>query len=215
MARPDDRTVLLNGYRDGVELGVVGAGRMGLAAAPVFAAAGFEVALSSRRGPERLAAVVSDLGSHIRAVPVAEAMAAPIVMLAVPWPEVEDLLATNATTTGAVLMDATNAWSGWSPTLTASGSSEAVAEWTNADVVKVFSTVHARRLAAPDGLAVPFAADVPNAGDRVADLLSRIGFAPVYAGSLADVADTMAPGGLLFGRTTSDSVLRTFVSGSI
>ena len=59
MARPDDRTVLLNGYRDGVELGVVGAGRMGLAAAPVFAAAGFEVALSSRRGPERLAAVVS------------------------------------------------------------------------------------------------------------------------------------------------------------
>ena len=59
-----------------------------------------------------------------------------------------------------------------------------------------------------------FAADVPNAGDRVADLLSRIGFAPVYAGSLADVADTMAPGGLLFGRTTSDSVLRTLISGS-
>ena len=67
----------------------------------------------------------------------------------------------------------------------------------------------------PDGLAVPFATDVPSAGDRVADLLSRIGFAPVYAGSLAEVADTMAPGGLLFGRTTSDSVLRTFVSGSI
>ena len=214
MARPDDRTVLLNGYRGGVELGVVGAGRMGLAAAPVFAAAGFGVALSSRRGPDRLATLASGFGPDVRAVAVSEAMGAPMVMLAVPWSEVEALLAAHATTTGAVLMDATNAWAGWSPTRAASGSSEAVAQWTNADVVKVFSTVHARRLAAPDGLAVPFATDVPSAGDRVADLLSRIGFAPVYAGSLAEVADTMAPGGLLFGRTTSDSVLRTLISGS-
>lgn len=185
---------------------------MGCAAARTAAGAGHEVMLSSRRGPERLRDLAGTLGAGVRAVPVATAMECPLVLLAVPWPAVEATLRANPGTPDSVLMDATNAWDDRPPRTAEGGTSEAVAGWTRAAVVRVFSTVHARRLAAPDGLGVPYATDVPAAGEVVAGFLRTIGFSPVHAGSLRATAVSMAPGGPLFGHTVEAGALARAIS---
>jgi predicted dinucleotide-binding enzyme len=59
---------------------------------PEALAAGHEVALSCRRGPESLAGKVAELGHGASAATVEAAASLDYVLLAVPWPNVEDAL---------------------------------------------------------------------------------------------------------------------------
>jgi predicted dinucleotide-binding enzyme len=89
-------------------IGSLGAGEVAQAFAVHLLKAGHEVLLSNSRGPSSLKQLVSKLGKGARAVTMDEAARAPIVVLAVPWPEVEAVLGKVPDWEGRILIDATN-----------------------------------------------------------------------------------------------------------
>jgi predicted dinucleotide-binding enzyme len=66
------------------------------------------VVLSNRRGPDSLADVVAELGNGASAATAAVAASLDYVLLAVPWPHIEDVLRGLPAWNGRVLIDATN-----------------------------------------------------------------------------------------------------------
>ena len=94
-----------------MKFGTIGAGTVALAFAREALAAGHEVVLSSRRGPESLAGKVAELGHGASAATVEAAASLDYVLLAVPWPNVEDALRGLPAWNGRVLIDATNPFS--------------------------------------------------------------------------------------------------------
>ena len=91
-----------------MKFGTIGAGTVAFAFAREALAAGHEVVLSGRRGPESLAGKVAELGQGASAATVEEAASLDYVLLAVPWPNVEDALRGLPAWNGRVLIDATN-----------------------------------------------------------------------------------------------------------
>jgi len=75
-----------------MEIGTLGAGEVAQAIAIHLLKAGHEVLLSNRRGPSSLKGLVSRLGNGARAVTIEEAAKAPMVVLALPWPKVEEVI---------------------------------------------------------------------------------------------------------------------------
>lgn len=97
------------GQSDGNSVGIIGAGRLGQAMARTARRAGREVVIANSRGPESLASVVSDLGDGVSAGTPADAAAAGIVVIAVPWDSVPEAVQ-GLTWNGQVVIDATNDW---------------------------------------------------------------------------------------------------------
>ena len=91
-----------------MKFGTIGAGAVALAFAREALAAGHEVVLSSRRGPESLTGKIAELGHGASAATVEAAASLDYVLLAVPWPNVEDALQGLPAWNGRVLIDATN-----------------------------------------------------------------------------------------------------------
>src|ERR1700692_3629128 len=100
-----------------MKFGTIGAGTVALAFAREALAAGHEVALSSRRGPESLAGKVAELGKGASAAPAEKAASLDYVLLAVPWPNVGDALRGLPAWNGRVLIDATNPFTETRPKL--------------------------------------------------------------------------------------------------
>jgi len=69
-------------------VGIIGAGRLGVAMARTVRRAGRNVVIANRRGQDSLTSVVSMLGEGATAGMVEHAAAAGLVVLAVPWPRV-------------------------------------------------------------------------------------------------------------------------------
>jgi 8-hydroxy-5-deazaflavin:NADPH oxidoreductase len=88
-------------------LGIIGAGRIGQAMAQTALRAGREVVIANSRGPASLTSLVATLGDGVTAGAVGDAAAAPIVILAVPWPRVTDAIRGLAWA-GQVVIDAMN-----------------------------------------------------------------------------------------------------------
>jgi predicted dinucleotide-binding enzyme len=91
-----------------MNIGIIGAGGIGLALAGHVARGGYETILSNSRGPESLAEVVSQLGPLARAGTREEAALADIVVVAVRWPQLRDALSGLPAWNGRILIDATN-----------------------------------------------------------------------------------------------------------
>ena len=100
-----------------MKFGTIGAGAVALAFARKAMAAGHEVVLSSQRGPDSLGGKVAELGRGASAATVEAAASLDYVLLAVPWPNVEDALRGLPAWNGRVLIDATNPFSEYSPNL--------------------------------------------------------------------------------------------------
>ena len=100
-----------------MKFGTIGAGTVALAFARAALTSGHEVVLSSRRSPEALASMVAELGHGASAATVEEAASLDYVLLAVPWPNVEDALRGLPAWNGRVLIDATNPFIEYSPKL--------------------------------------------------------------------------------------------------
>src|SRR5580693_3085423 len=130
-----------------MRFGTIGAGAVALGFAREALRAGHQVVLSNRRGPDSLADVVAELGNGASAATVAEAASLDYVLLAVPWPNVEDALRGLPAWNGRVLIDATNPFSEYSPQLVLAdlgdrGASEVVAALApGARVVKAFNSI--------------------------------------------------------------------------
>ncbi len=181
-----------------MEIGIIGAGRIGQAVATRLVTAGHEVMLSNTRGPESLAEIEESLGQNAHAGTVDEAATyGPVVVVAIPVAAIDKLPA--GLLDERIVVDANNYYpprDGQIPELDdgSIGSSELMARHLpGARVVKAFNTIYYERIAheakppgTPERLAVPLAGDDVEAKEVVASLIDDMGFDPVDAGSLAD-----------------------------
>ncbi|QRK11333.1 NADPH-dependent F420 reductase [Archangium violaceum] len=174
---------------------IIGSGAIGSALARQFARKGIDVLIANSRGPESLARLEKELGKNILPVSVEEATRADIVILAVPFKAVPDVVGSVASWGGKIVVDATNAinFSNFKPSdLGGRLSSEVVADAVpGAQVVKAFNTLPAALLASvPEmdgGRRVLFlSGNNARANAEVAGLIQQLGFAPIELGKLAD-----------------------------
>jgi len=98
-----------------VRIGIIGSGRIGGTLGKRLAGAGHEVLFSYSRDPARLERLAEEAGPRASAGTPAEAAAAPVVVLAVPWAAVDDALEQAGSLEGRVVVDTTNQYGpdGW------------------------------------------------------------------------------------------------------
>jgi 8-hydroxy-5-deazaflavin:NADPH oxidoreductase len=192
-------------------LGIIGAGNVAQTFARFATAVAHDVILSNSGDPDALRAVVQKLGAHARTGSVADAAAAPIVLLAVPWPKVDSALRGLPAWNGRVLIDAANGFRDGTPTggivdVGNGSTSEIVASNApGARVVKTFNTSGMPQLMTPppaSGLkrVLFVSGDDSEAKGVVAGLLHGFGFATVDLGDLHTGARLQQVGGPIAGR---------------
>jgi hypothetical protein len=191
-----------------MQIGILGAGNVGLALGRRLVGAGHHVQLSATRDPQALKPVADGIGAE--AVSVADASAADVVVLAVPWPAVPDVLGPLPDWQGRILVDATNPFVNFNPLeladLKGRSASVVVAEQApGARVVKAFNSIamvdfekgpqqgHAKRVLFVSG------DDAPSK-QTVEDLITELGFAVIDLGALDEGGRMQEPGGPLAGR---------------
>ena len=168
-------------------VGIIGAGRIGQAMARTALRAGRSVVIANSRGPESLTSVVSALGDGVSAATVQQAAAAGIVVVAVPWPRVQQALE-GLEWSGQIVIDATN---DFEPSdLNGRTSSEVVADHVRgARVVKAANTLVAAVLGSDpqeaEGQRVIFlSGDDIDAKAEVISLFEDAGFFTIDLGAL-------------------------------
>ncbi len=198
-----------------MKFGTIGAGPVTLGFAREALKAGHQVVLSNRRGPDSLADVVAELGNGASAATAAVAASLDYVLLAVPWPHIEDALQGLPAWNGRVLIDATNPFSAYSPKLVLAdlgdkGASEVVAALApGARVVKAFNSIVIERFnqgPTKDGGRRVIFVSGDHAGpiEFVKNLIASFGFAPIHLGGLVVGGRMQQAGGPLAGRDLVD-----------
>ena len=198
-----------------MRFGTIGAGAVALGFAREALRAGHQVVLSNRRGPDSLADVVAELGNGASAATAAGAASLDYVLLAVPWPHIEDALRGLPAWNGRVLIDATNPFSAYSPKLVLAdlgdkGASEVVAALApGARVVKAFNSIVIERFnqgPTKDGGRRVIFVSGDHAGpiEFVKNLIASFGFAPIHLGGLETGGRMQQAGGPLAGRDLVD-----------
>ena len=168
-------------------VGIIGADRLGQAMARTALRAGRSVLIANSRGPDPLTSVVSTLGDGVSAGRVEQAAAAGIVVIAVPWPRVQEALE-GLEWGDQIVIDATN---DFDPSdLKGRTSSEVVVDLVvPARVVKAANTLVAAQLGSDPhevgGRRVIFlSGDDADAKAEVISLFEDAGFATVDLGGL-------------------------------
>jgi predicted dinucleotide-binding enzyme len=191
-----------------MDIGIIGAGRIGSALASQFAKAGHRVALANSRGPETLRELVDSISGDVRATDAAGAAEfGEVVVETVPLKSVGSL--PTGGLAGKVVIDTANYYPGRDGEIDFGGASTSqwVAERLGAPaLVKAFNTIQAAKLAAEerpdlpvdDRLVIPIAGDDEAAKAAVARLIEDIGFGPLDSGSLADSVN-QEPGTPIYG----------------
>ncbi len=171
-----------------MDVGIIGAGRLGQAMARTTLRAGRSIVIANSRGAESLASVVSALGDGVSAGTLDEAASAGIVVIAVPWDRVPEAVK-GLGWHGQVVIDATNDWA--ADDLRGRTSSELVADLVaGARVVKAANTLGADVLGSDPheagGQRVIFiSGDDADAKAQVVALFRDAGFAAIDLGDLA------------------------------
>jgi predicted dinucleotide-binding enzyme len=171
-----------------MDVGIIGAGRLGQAMARTALRAGRDVVIANSRGPESLASVVTTLGEGVSAGTADNAASAGIVVIAVPWDRLPEAVQ-GIDWNGQVVIDATNDWA--ADDLQGRTSSELVADLVaGARVVKAANTLGAEVLGSDPNVAggrrVMFVSgDDADAKAEVVALFQDAGFAAIDLGDLA------------------------------
>jgi 8-hydroxy-5-deazaflavin:NADPH oxidoreductase len=171
-----------------MDVGIIGAGRIGQAMARTALRAGRSVVVSNSRGAESLTSVVSALGEGVSAGTVGEAASADIVVIAVPWDRVPEAVQ-GIDWNSQVVIDATNDWA--ADDLQGRTSSELVADLVaGARLIKAANTLGAEVLSSDPheagGQRVIFiSGDDAHAKAEVVALFQDAGFATIDLGDLA------------------------------
>ena len=206
-------------------VGIVGAGKLGMALARAALAAGYEVAVASSGPAERIALSVDVLAPGAVASTVEEVVDfADVIVLAVPAHRFRQL--PSDIFDGKILVDAMNYWpdtDGEDPELAAAdgGSSLVVqAHFPAARVVKSLNQLgyheldeYPRPPGAADRIAVAAVGDDRLAVRTVMHLIDRLGFDPVDGGPLAK-GKLLEPDGSPFAETFSADALAKRLPGS-
>jgi predicted dinucleotide-binding enzyme len=183
-----------------MRIGVIGAGRIGGGAARLLARAGHELLLSFSRDPERLRAQAEEIGAT-SGTPAEAAAFGDVVILAVPWPAIDDALAQAGSLDGKIVIDTTNPFGtgGWEIPEGRTSTQVNQERMRGAKVVKSFNTLTAgfqQEAAGRTGaerVAMFLAGDDAGAKRVVAGLIDDAGFDPVDAGSAAQSGILEAP----------------------
>jgi predicted dinucleotide-binding enzyme len=187
-------------------IGIIGAGRIGQAVAKQALRTGRSVVISNNRGVDALKPLIQELGALARAGTVKEAAGQSMVVLAVPWENVEEVLAGLPSWDGRILVDATNATlmpDFRVPDLGGKASSQVIADLApGARLVKGFNTLLAAILASDPRVAggqrvLFFSGDDTDAKQAFQRLITEAGFAGIDLGSLAASKVQQFPGGPL------------------
>ncbi|GAA1896300.1 NADPH-dependent F420 reductase [Actinomadura bangladeshensis] len=175
-----------------MQIAIIGAGNVGSAIARGCVRAGHDVVISAT-DPAHAEGVAGTVGARAAESNAAAADGADMIVLAVPYPAVSSVAAEIAdVVAGRVIIDVTNPmnadFSGLA--VTDRSAAEALQEsLPQALVVKAFNTVFAANQADPavDGTQLDgfYAGDDADAKQKVADLLSAIGYRPIDTGALA------------------------------
>jgi 8-hydroxy-5-deazaflavin:NADPH oxidoreductase len=174
-------------------IGIVGAGALGTAIAGHLSRCGICGVICNSREPATLDKVVRPLGTTIRAATLEQAVAPEIVVIAIPWPRVPEMLERVADWEGRIIIDATNPsrlQDASSPERCQPSSGRIAQLAPGAHVVRAFNTLSAAVLARPPAEAggkrvIFYSGDHGRAKRKVAALISDLGFAGVDLGSLA------------------------------
>jgi len=167
---------------------IIGSGHVGKALAQWFARSGVPVTIASTRGPESLAVLALELGPDVLAGALQDALAADIIILAVPFAAHQEVARAIADWRGKIVIDAMNFRE---PSLAPLGglqSSDFVARsLPGAKVVKTFNQLPAALLASDPhesgGRRVMFVAgNHDDANSEVASLVGSLGFAAITLG---------------------------------
>jgi predicted dinucleotide-binding enzyme len=197
-------------------IGIIGAGALGSNVARLLAKSGIQATISNKNGPGSLKPLIAELGPSIKAGTVEEAATAEIVVVALRWVDVENVLTSLPAWNGRILIDGTNPVEFLDPAspdakdpknpLAAYGiklvdlggkhSSQVLRELVpSAHVVKAFNHLDVRLLPEPvvaGGKRVLFySGDDTAAKAEARTLIERTGHFPVDLGSL-DVGGPLA-----------------------
>ena len=194
-----------------MEIGTIGAGAFAQAFAKRALKAGYKVKLSNSRGPESLREIVNQLGPGATAATKEEAAACEMVLLAVPWDNVRETLASLPKWKNQILIDGTNPFHGQAGNFKPAdvgnlSTSQLVAALApGARVVKALNNMSVPNLEADpvvDGRRrVAFiSADDDVAKKRVGTLLKDFGYSVIDLGNLRDGGLIQQAGGPLAGR---------------
>jgi predicted dinucleotide-binding enzyme len=178
--------------RGSMNYAILGAGKVGQALAKAFARKGIEVAIASRRPVEALAPAAKAIGPTVVPKALRDAIKADIIFLAVPFEAYKEVAKVTQSWQDKIVIDVTNAY-GVSPEKLGNLPSSVVISQAlpGASVVKAFNHLAAKKLAEDpkidgDHRVVFLSSDDQTAGDKVAKLVERLGFAPVWLGRLTE-----------------------------
>jgi predicted dinucleotide-binding enzyme len=179
-----------------MRIGILGSGLMGGKLGTIFARAGHDVVFSYSRSREKLQQLASDAGERARPGTPAEAThSADVVLLAVHWTRVDDVLAQAGTLSGKTVLSCSMPMSADDSHMVvgfSSSGAEVLAEKiSGAHVVSAFSTIPSevlfpvferrRRGTRPDLI---YCGDDKGAKKLAASLIHDVGFNPIDVGAL-------------------------------
>lgn len=183
-----------------MNVGVIGAGRIGRNCARQAVRAGHDVLLSGSRDPQALQTTSAELGA--RAGTPAEAVAfGDVVIVAVPWSALDAVLEQAGPLDGAIVVDTTNQFGrdGWEDLGPRTAAQVNRARMPGARYTKSFNTLTAQFQAeaatrAPEERVVQWlCGDDAEAKAVVAELIAGMGYVPVDLGGTATCQVMEAP----------------------
>lgn len=207
----------------GIVLGVIGAGRLGLAVARLASAVGMTVRVAGSGPAIRTRQVVAMFAPGAEVVDAGELLGGGVVVLAMPLSAIDDI--DPAVLRGTIVIDAMNYWpetDGVRPEFDdpSQPTSTLVAKrFADAQVVKALNHVAFRDLeAGAKPVGSPYRIGIGVAGegaalDAVADVVRCLGFDPVVVGSLAE-SGVLEPRGPVFGAAVSAAQLRARIDAA-
>jgi predicted dinucleotide-binding enzyme len=194
-----------------MEIGTIGAGAFAQAFAKLALKAGHKVKLSNSRGSNSLRKIVNQLGPGATAASKEEAAACEMVLLAVPWDNVPETLASLPDWNNQILIDGTNPFHGKAGEFTRAdvgnlSTSQFIAALApSARVVKALNTMIVPKLEADHIVngarrVLFISADDDGAKKQVGTLLASFGYSVIDLGNLRDGGLIQQAGGPLAGR---------------
>lgn len=189
-----------------MKIGVIGAASVGWTLATKLATNGHSVEIANSRGADSLVHRVAEAGVPLKPVELDEALRNDLILLAVPWTKVREVLTREIDWTDKIVVDATNIFMSYAPDfqiadLGSESGSEIIARLIPAArVVKAFNTLPIDKMFAPlpkNGMkrVLFIAGDHDRAIHGVISIVEDLGLAPISIGTLATAGRQMELGG--------------------
>jgi 8-hydroxy-5-deazaflavin:NADPH oxidoreductase len=166
----------------------------------MFARAGHEVLVSGSRDPSELQPLADELGGRV-GTPREAVEFGEVVLFAVPWRAVDDVLASLGSLEGKIVIDTTNQFGpgGWQDLGDRTAAQVNAERMQGARYTKSFNTLtagfqaEASQRTGADRVAMFYCGDDGDAKAVVAGLIEDAGFVPIDLGGTADAAPMEAP----------------------